>query len=169
MQDNTIDDSEVVVRIVSSEWVVDGELQQSAFMLNPRETYLSVNRPVIDSYEADVRSFVLSHDKFLFDDGSSYRIAPLSVLDIRAISVYDEDNQKLNINVEVEPRDTHTKSHAGIFVRSGAENIIPNRQISDSAIPKTISTDMVLQEVRWEFLNIAQLKKCMLESLDTKL
>ena len=158
MQDNTIDGSEEVVRVVSSEWVVDGELQQSAFMLNPRETYLSVNRPIIDSYEADVRSFVLSHDKFLFDNGNSYRIASISVSDIRAISVYNEDNQELNINVEVEPRDTHTKSHAGIFVRSGEINIIPNRQLSE--FPKTVSTDMVLQEVRWGLLDIAQLEKC---------
>ena len=94
----------------------------------------------------------------MFDNGNSYRIASISVSDIRAISVYNEDNQELNINVEVEPRDTHTKSHAGIFVRLGEINIIPNRQLSE--FPKTVSTDMVLQEVRWGLLDIAQLEKC---------
>ena len=37
-------DDEQVARIVSHEWVIDGELQLAAFALAPRETYLSVNR-----------------------------------------------------------------------------------------------------------------------------
>lgn len=159
-KEQIVESSENVARILSSEWIVDGELQQSAFTLSPNETYLSVNRTSIDSYEDDVRNFVSTHEKFQFDDGKSYRRAMLSVSAVRDIKVFDEDNQQLEINVEVESRATHTKSHAGIFVRSGSTNIIPNRQIPEGLTKKVVSSDIILQDVRWELLNLAQLEMC---------
>ena len=57
-QEQPILDSEAIVRIIRQEWLVDGVLQQSAFTLKPQETYLSVNRPAVDTYDADVQSFV---------------------------------------------------------------------------------------------------------------
>ena len=157
MLQNKVEDSESVARIVSSEWIVDGVLQQTAFMLNPKETYLSVNRPYIESYDDDVFKFVSSHEDFLFEE-RAYKRALLSVSDIRNIKVLDEAQQLLNINVEVEPRDVHTKSHAGIFVRSGSTNITLDRKTPESATSKAVSADMVLQEVRWELLDLAQLQ-----------
>lgn len=153
-----VEDSEEIARIVSSEWIVDGELQQAAFVLNPKETYLSVNRTGIDSYEDDVRNFVSTHKSFQFDGGKSYKRALLSVLDVRSIKVFDEDNQQLNINVEVEPRPTRNKSHAGIFVRSDSTNIIPNRKVPEGLEQKVDSIDSVLQDVRWELLKLAELQ-----------
>jgi hypothetical protein len=44
----------------------------------------------------------------------SYLRALLDVADIRAISV-EVDGLKVDANVEVEPRDIHTQSHAGII------------------------------------------------------
>lgn len=158
IQQELIDDSEEVARIINSEWMVDGELQQAAFTLNPNETYLSVNRTSIDSYEDDVRSFVASHERFQFDKGMFYKVALLSVSDVRSIKVFNEDDQQLNINVEVEPRSTHTKSHAGIFVRYGSNNIIPSREVPEDLAQKVVSTDMILQDVRWELLELAKLQ-----------
>ena len=89
-QQQLVSDNEDIARIVSSEWIVDGELQQTAFTLNPKETYLSVNRPSINTYDDDVRSFVSAHEKFQFDNGKSYRRAMLTVLDVRNIKVYDD-------------------------------------------------------------------------------
>ena len=45
----SIDNSETVVRILHKEWVVDGQLQITAFALRQGESYISVNRPAIDS------------------------------------------------------------------------------------------------------------------------
>ena len=157
-QEQLIDDSEDIARIVSSEWIVDGQLQQTAFTLNPNETYLSVNRPLIVTYEDDVRSFVSTHDKFKFNEGTSYKRALLSVSAVRTIQVFDNENEKLNIDVEVEPRAAHTKSHAGIFVCSGATNIIPNRQVPEELASKVLSSDIILQDVRWELLELAELQ-----------
>lgn len=157
-QQQLVSDNEDIARIVSSEWIVDGELQQTAFTLNPKETYLSVNRPSINTYDDDVRSFVSAHEKFQFDNGKSYRRAMLTVLDVRNIKVYDDEDNQLNINVEVEPRDIHTKSHAGIFVRSESKNLIPNRQVPEELASKVVSADAIFQDVRWELLELAELQ-----------
>ena len=43
----SVDDKETVVRILHKEWVVDGQLQITAFGLRQGESYISVNRPAI--------------------------------------------------------------------------------------------------------------------------
>ena len=158
-QNSKIDDSEDVARMISSEWIVDGILQQTAFMLNPKETYLSVNRPCVDSYEEDVSKFVSNHERFRFEN-DSYKRALLSVLDVRSIKVYNDSEELLNVNIEVEARNVHTKSHAGIFVRSGSTNIIPERQLPEEVASKHVSVDMVLQDIRWGLLELAELQEC---------
>lgn len=52
---------EKVARILSREWVVEGVLTNAAFTLRPKETYVSVNRPAIATYDSDVASFVIEH------------------------------------------------------------------------------------------------------------
>lgn len=52
--DVTVPNSEDVARILSTEWIVDGKLSNVAFTLRPHETYISVNRPAISSYNNDV-------------------------------------------------------------------------------------------------------------------
>lgn len=158
-QEQPILDSEAIVRIIRQEWLVDGVLQQSAFTLKPQETYLSVNRPAVDTYDADVQSFVSSHASFQFDNGKKYRCASMQVSGVRSIKVLDERNQPLAVEVEVEPRDAHTKSHAGIFVRTGAQNVLPGRSLMGTSVPEAVSVDMILQDVRWELLALSTLEQ----------
>ena len=132
---NTVLDSEIISRVIRQEWLDDGVLQQTAYTLNPNETYLSVNRPAIDTYEADVQAFVISHDDFQFDNGKKFHCAVMPVSGVRGIKVMDDNNNPLSIEVEVEPRDVHTKSHAGIFVRTGAQNILPGRSLIGTSVP----------------------------------
>ena len=155
---NKVLDSEIISRVIRQEWLVDGVLQQTAYTLNPNETYLSVNRPAIDTYEADVLAFVVSHDDFQFDNGKKFHCAVMPVSGVRGIKVMDENDAPLAIEVEVEPRDVHTKSHAGIFVRSDAQNIIPGRSLMGTSIQEAVSVDMILQDVRWELLALSTLE-----------
>ena len=155
---NKVLDSEIISRVIRQEWLVDGVLQQTAYTLNPNETYLSVNRPAIDTYEADVLAFVVSHDDFQFDNGKKFHCAVMPVSGVRGIKVMDENDTPLAIEVEVEPRDVHTKSHAGIFVRSDAQNIIPGRSLMGTSIQEAVSVDIILQDVRWELLALSTLE-----------
>ena len=45
----SVDNNETVVRILHKDWVVDGQLQITAFSLRQDESYISVNRPAIDT------------------------------------------------------------------------------------------------------------------------
>ena len=154
-----VSDSEIVSRVIRREWIVDGVLQQTAFTLNSNETYLSVNRPAISTFETDVKCFVTSHEDFQFDEGNTCRLASMPVSGIRSIEVLDDNNNPLDIDVEVEPRDVHTKSHAGIFVRSGAQNVLPGRSLIGFSVPAEVSVDIILQDVRWELLSLATLEQ----------
>ena len=158
-QEQSILDSESIVRIIRREWLVDGVLQQSAFTLKPQETYLSVNRPAVDTFDTDVQSFVSSHAGFQFDNGKKYRCASMQVSGVRSIKVFDENDQPLAVEVEVEPRNIHTKSHAGIFVRTGTQNVLPGRSLIGTSVPEEVSVDMILQDIRWELLALSTLEE----------
>ena len=95
---NIVADDEQVARIVSHEWVIDGELQLTAFALAPRETYLSVNRPIVETYDEDVLQFVSTHPYYLDEKNQSYKRALLEVKGVRAISV--EKNGMRHISEE---------------------------------------------------------------------
>lgn len=151
-------DDEQVARIVSHEWVIDGELQLAAFALAPRETYLSVNRLVVETYDEDVLQFVSSHSGYLDEKNQSYKRALLEVKDVRAISV-EKDGMRLNANAEVEPRDSHTKSHAGIFVRVDGKNVVHGRQLPEGQLPYNVSEEYLLQQVQWDLLELAELQE----------
>ena len=151
----TVDFSEKVARILSTEWLVDGQLMNIAFTLLEGETYISVNRPVISTYDSDVAGFVAKHGKYLFGT-DNYKRAILSVSDIRDIKV-DAFGEPLKINVEVEPRDSHTKSHAGIFTRYENKNV--KRGDTLSILEKEVSADDVLIKVRSQLLNMSTVEQ----------
>ena len=151
-------DEEQVARLVSQEWVVEGVLQVAAFVQAPHETYLSVNRLSIDSYSEDVRQFVKAHPKYYNASDDSYMRALLDVADIRAISV-EVDGLKVDANVEVEPRELHTRSHAGIFVRVKGRNVVPGRQLPNGQLPYNVSEEMLLQRVQWELHDLAEFQR----------
>ena len=51
-----VENSEHVARILHREWIVDGVLQVNAFALSDGETYISVNRPVVETFAFDMSS-----------------------------------------------------------------------------------------------------------------
>ena len=143
-----IDRKENVARILANDWVINGILQQTAFTLRDGETYISVNRPSIASYTSDVTSFIRGHKNFHCEakGNFTYQQAILNVGAIRDI-VVTNGKQPLAIDVEVEPRDVFTKSHAGIFTRYEQKNI-KNGGILVFDNMTEVSADMVLLKVR---------------------
>ena len=153
----SISNEETVARILHRNWVIGNRLQLGAFALRKNETYISVNRPIIESFKSDVLSFVESHPDYQYGKGS-YRCAMLDVKDIREIKVTFE-GKILNVDVEVEPRSVHTASHAGIFTRIGDTNIKKGGTIPQEALPLGLSSDDVLMEVGWSLLEISTIKE----------
>ena len=156
-----ISDEESVARILHNDWFVGGRLQLGAFTLRPRETYISVNRPSVNSFLADVTDFVNSHDDYQYSS-SSCLCAVLKVRDVRGIKV-NYGNRPLRIEVEVEPRTLHTASHAGIFARTGGINIKPGQTLPPEALPLGISADDVLMEIGWGLIAISSVEEQMLQ------
>ena len=139
--------SENVARILSKEWFVKGKLNAMAFTLDLGETYLSVNRTAVESFRTDVENFVLSHQSYSFG-GGVYKLSLLNVGEIRAI------------DVKVEPRNTHTKSHAGIFTRFQKKNIKHDQLLKVGPVADEISANSILLEVRLELLRMATVEEC---------
>ena len=160
---------ETVARILCSEWVDGGTITLDAFALAPKETYLSVNRPAVPTFANDVRQFVTSHQSFIITKGNelAYSAAMMSVSRIREISV-EIDETKINLDVDVEARAAHTKSHAGIFVRTNGENIVKGRTIMSASVPKGVSSDDILMEVQWLLRDMSVLQVCQLSEQDEK-
>lgn len=152
---------EVVARILSKEWFVRGKLLSVAFALESGETYLSVNRPAVDTYDSDVLAFVMNHDNYAFDD-NCYRRAMLAVEEVRGIDVKAGETQ-MKIEVEVEPRNTHTKSHAGIFTRFQNVNIKKGQLLKAGPTGEGISADAILLEVRKKLQSLSTVEDCKLQ------
>ena len=151
---------EDVARILSPEWIEDGELMHEAFMLNVGETYISVNRPSINSYVDDVTDFINKHPDYMFCE-NLYKRAMLNVGDIQSIDISLE-GVNAKINVEVESRDIHTKSHAGIFTRFQDKNVKRGQTLKVGKLFNGISADTVLLEVRMNLLGISTVEDCIL-------
>lgn len=156
----SIIDNEDVTRTLHPEWIVRGRLQLSAFALQPGETYISVNRPIISTYHDDIRNFILSHPSFIAD-GGKYNLAKMNVGKIRAIEINVGDNT-LNADVEVEARDMHTASHAGIFTRVEGKNIKAGQTIKVEKQEKGVSSDDILIELRFALLSMSTMECCIL-------
>ena len=155
-----VDNNEIIVRILHKEWVVDGQLQITAFALRQGESYISVNRPSIETFLSDVSDFVSKHaDYKVSDEGSlAYRQASLGVSTVRNIKV-ELGQLSADVSVEVEPRDAHYKSHAGIFtrydekiIRGGQETILDK---NDCIMP----VRAILQKVQHQLLALSTLEE----------
>ena len=155
---NQISSEESVARILSKEWFVKDKLLSVAFALDAGETYLSVNRLVIDTYDSDVSSFVEKHTNYAFDN-NKYRRALLNVGDVRDIKVEVGDTHMMT-DVEVEPRDAHTKSHAGIFTKFQNANIKKGQVLKAGPTAEEVSADTVLLEVRKKLQSISAVEEC---------
>ena len=157
---NLIPSEESVARILSEEWFVKDKLLSFAFALEAGETYLSVNRPAVETYDSDVSTFVKKHPSYAFDN-TCYRRALMNVGAIRGIDVKVGET-KMKIDVEVEPRAAHTKSHAGIFTRFQNANIKKGQLLKAGPTSEEVSADTVLLEVRKELLDLSTVEECKL-------
>ena len=156
----SIDNSETVVRILHKEWVVDGQLQITAFALRQGESYISVNRPAIDTFPSDIFDFVSKHaDYNVSDEGSlAYRQAGLDVSAVRNIKV-ELGELSADVSVEVEPRDAHYKSHAGIFTRYDKKNIKGGQETVSDKCGRLMPVRAILQKVQHQLLAHAILER----------
>lgn len=155
-------DTENIARILRNSWVLKGVIQHTAFVLRRGETYISVNRPAVKTYDSDIKNFVETHPTFYADDNNDkYIRAVLNVGEIRNTQI-NFNGCNLNINVEVEPRDIFTKSHAGIFTRYENQNLKSGDTLYIQPLETNISADEVLLEVRSRLIDIAKLEYCKL-------
>ena len=154
---------ERVARLISKAWIDEGVLLNAAFAFAKNETYLSVNRLAVESYSEDVKTFIEKHSDYQLEDRQGYYCRAILVVgQINNIKVVD-GNDLLDVKVEVEPRDSHTKSHAGILVRAKGQNVVPGLELHPNTLPACVSSDAVLQEVRWKLHDIAELQTCKLK------
>ena len=156
----SVDNNETVVRILHKDWVVDGQLQITAFTLRQGESYISVNRPAVDTFLSDVTDFVSKHaDYKISDEGSlAYRQASLGVSAVRNIKV-DLGQLSADVSVEVEPRDAHYKSHAGIFTRYDDKNIKGGQETIQDQNECLMPVRAILQKVQHQLLALSTLEK----------
>ena len=156
----SVDNNETVVRILHKEWVVDGQLQVTAFALRQGESYISVNRPSIDTFTSDVSDFVSKHaDYKVSDEGSlTYRQASLDVSAVRNIKV-ELGQLSADVSVEVEPRDAHYKSHAGIFTRYNEKIIKGGQESIQDKNDCLMPVRAILQKVQHQLLALSTLEQ----------
>ncbi len=153
--DDRIADSEIVTRILRRDWFDEGKLMHVAFALRNGETYLSVNRYSIDTYDDDVKSFVSNHPAYAFgDDFQDYCCAELHVGEVRDIHVALDEKQ-VDIDVDVEPRSAHVKSHAGIFTRYENANLKPGTSLEIVKGKPNVAADVVLLKVRMQLMKLS--------------
>ena len=70
------------------------------------------------------------------------------------------DQVEMKIDVEVEPRDNHTKSHAGIFTRFQNKNIKKGQLLKTGPTAEEVSGDTILLEVRKELKSLSSIEEC---------
>lgn len=162
--DASISNSENVARILKKDWFDDGRLMHVAFALRNGESYISVNRLSVDSFESDVRNFIDAHPDYAFEEIlQGYCYANLNVGEVRDIHVVLDDKM-IDIDVDVEPRDAHVKSHAGIFTRYENVSLKNGIVINVDGENAVVSTDDILLKVRLQLLHKAQCVKMKLTS-----
>lgn len=156
----SVDNNETIVRILHKDWVVDGQLQITAFALRQGESYISVNRPSIDTFPSDVSDFVSKHADYKVSDESSltYQQASLDVSAVRNIKV-ELDQLSAEVSVEVEPRDAHYKSHAGIFTRYDEKNIKGVQETIQDKNDSLMPVRAILQKVQHQLLTLSTLEQ----------
>lgn len=158
MNQELISSTEQVIRLLNRIWIVEGELQPAAFVLNAGETYLSVNRPAVASYDSDVDDFISKHPAFCVSSGQKmYYRANLSVGDVRNIGCLIGD-ERLQVDVNVEPRSMHYQSHAGIFTRVDGVTVKADKSISYPGSKYGVSSEPILMKLRFELLRLSNVE-----------
>lgn len=160
MKQKQISSAELVVRLLNRIWIVEGELQPAAFVLNAGETYLSVNRPAVASYESDVDDFISKHPAFCVRSSQKmYYRTSLSVGAVRHIGCLI-GNERLEVDVDVEPRSMHYQSHAGIFTRVNGVTVKAEKSIFYTGSKYGVSSEPILMKLRFELLRLSNVELC---------
>ncbi len=89
----------------------------------------------------------------------TYRRALLNVGKIRNIKVSVGDTSMF-ADVEVEPRNAKTLSHAGIFTKVQNKNVKEGQIIKTGVADKDISADTLLLEIRCLLLKLCKIEQC---------
>ena len=158
---HTVSDDEKIVRILHRDWIVDGVLQLNAFTLKLNETYISVNRPVIETFTDDVLDFITKHSEYCISDSStSINLATLITGEVRNLQI-ELGGQIANVSVEVEPRDKNYQSHAGIFTRFDGKNL-KGGQLSEIQVGENVHMPVlaILQKVQHRLVQMSSLEIC---------
>ena len=110
-------------------------------------------------------NFVSKHPDYKSeDDSDTYQQALLQVADVREISVAFKE-KVANLTVEVEPRDAHYKSHAGIFTRIEDKNIKGGQQTEVTVgEEQVISYEDIRQKVYLNLLQLSELQRLQIPS-----
>lgn len=163
---NLVDKKEEVARILHREWVVDDKLQLNAFALRQGEPYLSVNRLAVETSSSDIHDFISHHSDYLISTESCIcHLAVVRVHDIHNLSISYRE-WVASLTVEVEPRNTHYKSHAGIFTRVNGRNLKGGQQAELLANDgKKVSYSEIQLKVQLNLVRMAQLTTCELSLL----
>ena len=159
--DQIIRDEEIIARILHKDWVVDGRMQINAFALRPNETYISVNRLVINTFTQEVTSFVKNHpDYHIPGHELAYRQAVMNVGDVRGIRI-ELGQQVLNMSVDVEPRNLHILSHAGIFTLFEGKYIKGGQQADVQVdVSRLMPVRAIHQKVQYALLALSKMEEC---------
>ncbi len=160
-----IANQEMVTRSLVNAWVEEGFIGPPAFDLRDKETYLSVNRPVIATYKEDLKDFSDKnhHPEFRYKDNPpKVRVAELNVGEVRRID-FEKENTKLDVDVSIVPKASHYKSHAGIHTKSNGVSLYPHREVKIEPEELGVSVDSVLQRLRIQLVNLAVLKEVIVE------
>lgn len=131
------DDEDVARMLFSPSFICDGVLSQKAFTLEQaqNESYISVLRPAIDSFNADMEG-IKKEDNVVFG------YALLNVCEIR----HAQFNYSVPLYLDVLPRNAgKRKSHAGIFATMGCVKV-------KGGAPQSVARLMM----RMHLVNIAQ-------------
>lgn len=163
---STVKDDEKIVRILHRDWVVDGEVQINAFALRQNETYISVNRPIIDSFSNDILDFVTKHHEYLVsDDSACFRQAVLISGEVRNIKI-ELGMQAAEVSIDIEPRDKNYQSHAGILTCYGEKNL-KGGQLTEIQLNNNcrVSVPAILQKVQFELLQLSSLQTSQMNGL----
>ncbi len=153
-----IGQEEEIARILCTEWVISGKLQLNAFALRLGESYLSVNRLIVESCSSDIYDFVSHHPEYLLSNEScKCHLAIIRVPDIDNLSISYKE-WVASLTVEVEPRSAHYKSHAGIFTRVNGRNLKGGQQAELLANDgQKVSYDEIALKVQLNLVRLSQL------------
>lgn len=152
MEEEKIEDSEIVVRVLSvTDIKKDGSIKPSAFKLRntenvPFEEYISVFREAVDTFNDD-------YEKFTTTRKSASVKCRILTEDLRAVK-FSITLGLVTFDVKADP--TAYKSHAGIFIAIDGRNICGDEIKKIKDIPDGEPVPPEVMQIRGRLAKVAQ-------------